>query len=105
MPDEEKKQPAQQPTERITERRDYSEHRNVATDGEVLKASGARPSPPSPDPTPEPSEPINKAADLTEVRHFSVQNDGDSRPTEQGTTPPPPPPPPPPASESDDGGV
>ena len=101
MPDEEPKQPAEQPTERVTERTDNSQHRNIANDGEVLKASGARPSPPSPEPTPDTSEPINKAADLTEVRHFSVENAGDSRPEQQGETPPPPPP----ASDSDEGGA
>lgn len=100
MPDEEQKQPAQQPTERVTEQRDDSQHRNIANDGEVLKASGARPSPPSPEPTPDTSEPINKAADLTEVRHYSVETTGDSKPEEQGATPPPPPP----TSDSDEGG-
>ena len=69
MPDEEQKQPSQQPAERerTQVRGDDSIHRDTARDGEALSASGARPSP-NPDPDPKaPEGPINKAADLTDV--------------------------------------
>ena len=68
MPDKEEKQPSQQPAERDSARRDFSTGR----DGEVLKASGARPSP-NPDPDPKTPGPINKASDLTDgMREASI---------------------------------
>jgi hypothetical protein len=72
MPDEEQKQPPQQPTkeERTSAQPDSSISSNAAQDGEILKASGARP---SPDPGQLPGTtggPVNKAAELVEAtRH------------------------------------
>ena len=87
MPDKEDKQPSQeQPVERDSAQRSFGFE---AQDGEVLKASGTRPTPPSPDPDPGTSEPINKAADLTES--VRADNAGDALYEAQQATPPPPP--------------
>ena len=96
MPEEERKQPPQQPAER----RDFRERNAEPQDGEILKASGARPSPTSPNPSPGPTEPINKAVDLTEGEHLRVNNAGDALPQERTAAPPPPPP-----ADSEDGGA
>ena len=64
MPDEEQKQPVEQPTVRDSTRRRSGHYENAPSDGEILKASGARPSP-NPDTSPPTEGPINKAADLT----------------------------------------
>lgn len=64
MPDEEQKQPAQQPTVHDSTRRRAGQYENAPSDGEILKASGARP-PPNQDAGPKTEGPINKAADLT----------------------------------------
>ena len=64
MPEEEQKQPVQQPTVRDSTRRRSGQYENAPSDSEILKASGARPSP-SPDTDPKTERPINKAADLT----------------------------------------
>ena len=111
MPDEEQKQPPQRPTRRELERRDFSQLDNSASDGETLKASGARPSP-TPDSDPKNPGPINKAADLTgatdqesERRDFSqlgnAASDGET--LKASGARPSPKPPPSPASDSDEG--
>ena len=102
MPDEEQKQPPQQPTEGESTpvRRDYSVHNDTARDGETQRASGARPSPnPEPDPK-APEGPVNRAADLTEVVHFANSTDVDTATRVQATDAPPPPPP---ATDSSEG--
>lgn len=99
MPEEEKKPPAQRPADQSTERREYSQRNAAPQDGEILKASGARPSPSGSNPNPGTSDPVNKAVDPTEVSHFSVDNAGDALPQERAAAPPPPPP-----ADSEDGG-
>ena len=94
MPDEEQKQPSQQPAEgeRTQVRGHDSLHNDTARDGETLKASGARPSP-NPDPDPKaPEGPINRSADLTDVVHLANATDGDTSSEAQRTAPPTPPP-------------
>ena len=103
MPDEEQKQPSQQPTEgeRPTVRRDYSVRNDTAQDGEVLKASGARPSPhPEPDPK-APEGPVNKAVEFEGETRHETPIVGDTLSEGQPEAAPPPPSP---TIDSDEGG-
>ena len=106
MPDEEKNQPPQRSTEgeSTPEKREFSLHEDSARDGEILKASGARPSP-NPDPDPQaPEGPVNRAAEFSEATLHETPVVVDTQ--SEGQTeaaPPPPPPPPPPTTDSSKG--
>ena len=94
MPNEEERKPPQQPDKRETVKRGYSLKEGAAQDGEILKASGARPSPPpSTEPAPGTSTPINKGADLTEVEHYAARDAGERLTEVERAKPTPPPPP------------
>jgi hypothetical protein len=72
MADEEQKQPSQQPTkeERAPAQPDSTRSIDTAQDGEILKASGARPAPDPTSPAGPTGGPVNKAADPAEfTRH------------------------------------
>jgi hypothetical protein len=95
MPDEEQRQPSQQPTEgeRAPVRRDFSKGEDAARDGETLRATGTRPSPnPNPDPG-APEGPVNKAVEFADSTHHEVAIVGDTLSETRTETAPPPPPP------------
>jgi hypothetical protein len=72
MPDEEQKQQPPRPTEGDSVRRDFRLREDSARDGEIVKASGARPSP-NPDPDPKaPGGPVNKAVEPVEATLHEV---------------------------------
>jgi hypothetical protein len=93
MPDDERKQPPpQKPIEREPSREGSGEYiTNVARDSEILKASGARPSPTNPDTDPK-GGPINKMADAasgapaTEIIEFSAPEPEAPKPAPSPTT-------------------
>ena len=99
MPEEERKQPPQQPTKVERVSNDSSQLDNVPNDGETLRAGGPRPSP-TPDSGPVDQGPINKANELTVV----VGNDApDTQRTFSEPKTDSPQPPPPSASDSGEG--
>ena len=78
MPDEEQQQSSQQPPEGDSAGGEHSTNVQEARDAEiVIKGSGARPSP-NPDQAPQPSGPINKSADLTDVARSETPIVGDT---------------------------
>lgn len=95
MPDEEQRQPAQQPTEgeSTSTQRESDIREATVQDGEILKASGARPSP-NPNPTPTaPEGPVNKAVEFPDAARHETPIVGDAlSETQTEATPPPPPP-------------
>ena len=104
MPDEEQKQPSQRPTEgeRTPIRRDDSIREDTVRDGEILKASGARPSP-NPDPDPRaPEGPVNKAVEFADATRHETPIVGDTLSEAQTEAAPPPPSP---MTDSDEGGA
>ena len=90
MPDEEQGQPSQQPNERDSTPGDFSTDIQEARDAEILKASGARPSP-NPDAGPTTPGPINKAADLSDAAHQERAIVGDTLSESKTQTEPAPP--------------
>ena len=95
MPDEEQRQPSQQPTEEeSTSTQQEPGTRDVTVqDGEVLNASGARPSPnPNPSPT-VPEGPVNKAVEFPDATRHETPIVGDTLSEDHTETAPPPPPP------------
>ena len=104
MPDEEQKQPSQRPTEveHTPIQRDNGIREDTARDGEVLKASGARPSP-NPDPDPSaPEAPVNKAVEVAEATGHETPIVGDKLSEAQTEAAPPSPSP---TTDSDEGGA
>ena len=98
MPKEKPQQPRQTPPSPIQAERDINERGGVVKDAELAEAAGgARP---SPEPTPRPTGPVNRAADLTGSVADGALKEGllEAQPE---ITPAPPAPPPP--SESDGG--
>lgn len=95
MPDEEQGQPSQPPAEResTSTQRDPSTREVTVQDGEILKASGARPSP-NPDPNPTvPDQPVSKAVEITDATRHETPIVGDALSEGHAETAPPPPPP------------
>ncbi len=95
MPEEEQRQPAEQPTEgeATSTQRDSDLREATVQDGEVLKASGARPSPnPNPHPT-APEGPVNKAVEFPDAARHETPIVGDALSEGSTETTPPPPPP------------
>ena len=95
MPDEEQKQPTQQPTEgeRTSTQQDSGVREATVQDGEILKASGARPSP-NPNPTPTaPDGPVNKVVEFPDATRHDTPVVGDALSEGHTETAPPPPPP------------
>ena len=94
MPDEEQTQPSQPSTEgeRTSTQQDSSIRETTVHDGEILKASGARPSP-NPNPTPTaPDGPVNKAVEFPDATLNETPIVGDSLSEGHTETTPPPPP-------------
>ena len=94
MPDEEQRRPSQQPTEgeRTSTQRDSGIREATVQDGEILKASGARPSPnPNPAPT-EPEGPVNRAVEFPDGTRHETPIVGDSLSETRTESAPPPPP-------------
>ena len=95
MPEEERKQPPQQPDEEkgTPIQKDYNVREDTARDGEALRASGARPSPtPEPDPS-APEGPVNKAVEFEGATRQETIIVGDTLSEGQQEADPPPPPP------------
>ena len=102
MPDEEQKQPPDQPTEgeRPPVRKDYGLLEDAARDGEALRATGTRPSP-NPDPDPRaPEGPVNKAFEFADAMQHETPIVGDALSEARTETASPPPPP---ATDSGEG--
>ena len=104
MPDEEQKEPSQRPVEvehtPILE--DNSIRQEAARDVEVLKASGARPSP-NPDTDPKaPEGPVNKAVEVADTTRHETPIIGDQLSETQTEAAPPSPSP---TTDSDEGGA
>ena len=94
MPDEEQRQPSQQPTEgeRPSTQQDSGIREATVQDGEILKASGARPSP-NPNPTPAvPEGPVNRAVEFPDATLRETPIVGDSLSEARTESAPPPPP-------------
>jgi hypothetical protein len=88
MPDEEQKQSPQQSPEGDSAGGENSTNVQEARDAEILiESSGARPSP-NPDSAPQPSGPINKSADLTDVARSETPIVGDTLSAAQTEAPP-----------------
>ena len=107
MPDEEQKQPAQQPIERepTPAQPDSTTIRDAAQDGEILKASGARPAPDPPPPAGTTGGPVNKAAEPAEVTRHETPIVRDTLSEGEAGTVPSAPAPPAPAPPADDPGA
>ena len=95
MADEEQKQPSQQPTkeERALAQPDSTRSIDTAQDGEILKASGARPAPAPPQPAETTGGPVNKAADPAEFTRNAtpiVQDTPSEGDSGEGPSAPPP---------------
>ena len=94
MPDEEHRQPSQQPAEgeRPSTQQDSGIREATVQDGEILKASGARPSP-NPNPTPTvPEGPVNRAVEFPDATLHETPIVGDSLSEARTESAPPPPP-------------